>query len=216
MTSERSVGNKVPAVTLGFWIIKIAATTLGETGGDAVTMTLKLGYLVGTAIFACLFVALVIAQIAAKRFHPFLYWAVIVATTTVGTTLADFCDRSLGIGYIGGSALLFALLIGTLGLWYARLGTVSVNSIHSRDTETFYLGDDPLFADAWHRARRFPRDLGRAGLWRWRASIRRGARLGRGAVFFHRHIAQRLVLGGLHPDAAARRHGRRFLGQAGG
>jgi uncharacterized membrane-anchored protein len=130
--------SKVPQVTLGFWIIKIAATTLGETGGDAVTMTLNLGYLVGTVIFACLFVALVAAQIAAKQFHRFLYWAVIVATTTVGTTLADFCDRSLGIGYVGGSTLLFALLMGTLGLWYARLGTVSVNSIRLRKAETFY------------------------------------------------------------------------------
>jgi uncharacterized membrane-anchored protein len=129
---------KVPEVTFGFWIIKIAATTLGETGGDAVTMTLNLGYLVGTAIFACLFVALVAAQIAAKKFHRFLYWAVIVATTTVGTTFADFCDRSLGIGYVGGSTLLFALLMGTLGLWYARVGTVSVNSIRSRKAETFY------------------------------------------------------------------------------
>src|ERR1700676_658222 len=105
--------NKVPEVTLGFWIIKIAATTLGETAGDAVTMTLNLGYLVGTAIFASLLVVAVTAQITAKRFQPFLYWAVIVATTTAGTTLADFFDRSLGIGYVGGSSILLSLLVAT-------------------------------------------------------------------------------------------------------
>src|ERR1700676_1402895 len=130
--------NKVPEVTLGFWIIKIAATTLGETAGDAVTMTLNLGYLVGTAIFAALLVVAVTAQISAKRFHPFLYWAVIVATTTVGTTLADFVDRSLGIGYLGGSSLLAALLMFSLAIWYRTMGTVSIASINSRQAETFY------------------------------------------------------------------------------
>ncbi|MBV8935584.1 MAG: hypothetical protein JO095_07230, partial [Alphaproteobacteria bacterium] len=129
---------KVPEVTLIFWIIKVAATTLGETGGDAVTMTMGLGYLVGTAIFAVIFAAVVSAQIAAKRFHPFLYWAVIVATTTVGTTLADFADRSLGIGYVGGSAVLFALLIASLAVWYWSLGSVSVNTIASPKAEMFY------------------------------------------------------------------------------
>ena len=130
--------SKVPAVTLGFWLIKIAATTLGETGGDAVTMTLGLGYLAGTAIFAALFVAAVAAQIRARRFHPFLYWAVIVATTTAGTTLADFFDRSLGIGYVGGSIALFALLMATLGLWYRTLGSVSVDTVTTPRAETFY------------------------------------------------------------------------------
>ena len=130
--------SKVPEVTLTFWVIKIAATTLGETGGDAVTMTLNLGYLVGTAIFATVFVVAVAAQISAKRFHPLLYWAVIVATTTVGTTLADFCDRSLGIGYVGGSSILFALLMASLGLWYWSLGSVSVNTVTSPKAETFY------------------------------------------------------------------------------
>ena len=130
--------SKIPAVTLGFWIIKIAATTLGETAGDGVTMTLGLGYLVGTAIFGVALVTLVTAQIAVNRFHPLLYWAVIVTTTTAGTTLADFCDRSLGIGYIGGSTILFTLLMGTLGLWYWAMGSIAVDSIGSRKAEAFY------------------------------------------------------------------------------
>jgi len=130
--------SKVPEVTLGFWIIKVIATTLGETGGDAVTMTLGLGYLAGTAIFAALFVVAVAAQIRARRFHPALYWAVIVATTTAGTTLADFFDRSLGIGYVGGSSVLFALLLATLWLWHRALGSVSVDSITTPRAEMFY------------------------------------------------------------------------------
>lgn len=130
--------SKVPAVTLGFWIIKILATTLGETGGDAVTMSMHLGYLVGTAIFACIFVIAVVAQIAAKRFHPFLYWAVIVATTTVGTTMADFTTRSMGIGYLGGSLLLFSLLMVSLFIWYQACGSVSVQTITTPRVEVFY------------------------------------------------------------------------------
>ena len=130
--------SKVPEVTLGFWLIKIAATTLGETGGDAVSMSLGLGYLVSTGIFAALFVVAVISQIAAKRFHPFLYWATIVATTTVGTTLADFADRSLGIGYAGGTAMLFTLLMLSLLIWYLSLGSVSVDSVSSPKAEVFY------------------------------------------------------------------------------
>lgn len=129
---------KVPEVTLAFWIIKVAATTLGETGGDAVTMSMNLGYLIGTAIFAAIFIVAVRAQIAAKQLHPFLFWAVIVATTTAGTTLADFVDRSLGIGYLGGSLLLFALLLVSLGLWRWSLGSVSVNTIASPKAEAFY------------------------------------------------------------------------------
>jgi len=130
--------SKVPEVTLGFWLIKILATTLGETGGDAVTMSMNLGYLAGTAIFAAIFAVAVAAQISAKRFHPFLYWMVIVATTTVGTTLADFVDRSLGIGYLGGSSLLAALLIASLVTWHRTLGTVSIDSINSNQAEIFY------------------------------------------------------------------------------
>jgi uncharacterized membrane-anchored protein len=130
--------SKIPEVTLGFWVIKILATTLGETGGDAVTMSMNLGYLVGTAIFAALFAAAVVAQMGARRFHPLLYWAVIVATTTVGTTFADFVDRSLGIGYLGGSSLLAALLVGSLAVWHRSMGTVSIASINSKQAETFY------------------------------------------------------------------------------
>jgi uncharacterized membrane-anchored protein len=130
--------SKVPAVTLIFWIIKIAATTLGETGGDAVSMSMNLGYLVGTAIFAVVFLVAVAAQIKAKRFHPYLYWITIVATTTVGTTLADFADRSLGIGYTGGASLLFVLLMASLAIWYKALGSVSVDTVSSPKAETFY------------------------------------------------------------------------------
>src|SRR5437016_2781645 len=121
--------SKVPELTLLFWVIKILATTLGETGGDAVSMSMNLGYLVGTAIFAVLFLIAVIAQIKAKKFHPYLYWGTIIATTTVGTTLADFSDRSLGIGYTGGSALLFTLLLASLAIWYKTMGSISVNTV---------------------------------------------------------------------------------------
>lgn len=130
--------SKVPEVTLIFWIIKIAATTLGETGGDAVSMSMHLGYLVGTGIFAAVFLIAVLAQIKARGFHPFLYWTTIIATTTVGTTLADFADRSLGIGYAGGSTLLFVLLMSSLAVWYRSLGTVSVETVSSPKAEMFY------------------------------------------------------------------------------
>jgi uncharacterized membrane-anchored protein len=130
--------SKVPEVDLGFWAIKILATTLGETGGDAVTMSMNLGYLAGTGIFATIFAAAVAAQLGVKRFHPLLYWTVIVATTTVGTTLADFVDRSLGIGYLGGSSLLAALLAASLMIWRRTMGTVSIASINSKPAETFY------------------------------------------------------------------------------
>lgn len=137
-TSTEHALAKVPEVTLGFWLIKIAATTLGETGGDAVSMSMNLGYLVGTAIFAAIFLAAVVAQVKAKDFHPFLYWTTIIATTTVGTTLADFADRSLGIGYAGGSSLLLALLLGSLFVWHSTLGSVSVSTVSSPKAEAFY------------------------------------------------------------------------------
>lgn len=136
--SANDVASKVPAVTLGFWIIKILATTLGETGGDTVTMTLNLGYLVGTAIFLSALVVLVVAQIAAKKFQPFLYWATIIASTTAGTTMADFADRSLGIGYAGGSTLLLAAVIAVLALWYRAEGTISVDTVNTPRVEAFY------------------------------------------------------------------------------
>jgi uncharacterized membrane-anchored protein len=130
--------SKVPEVTLGFWIIKVLATTLGETGGDTVTMTLDWGYLAGTAIFLALLIVLVIAQILASKFHPFLYWATIVASTTFGTAMADFADRSLGIGYTGGSLLLCTCLMVVLALWYWSEGTISVNTVSTPRVEAFY------------------------------------------------------------------------------
>src|ERR1700750_1826905 len=136
--SAKAALSKVPEVTLTFWIIKIAATTLGETGGDTVTMTLNWGYLVGTVIFLSLLVVLVVGQIIAKKFHPFLYWATIIASTTFGTTMADFADRSLGIGYTGGSTLLFLCLMTVLGLWYWSQGTISVNTVATPKAEVFY------------------------------------------------------------------------------
>jgi uncharacterized membrane-anchored protein len=172
--SLRHAVSKVPAVTLGFWIIKILATTLGETGGDSVTMSwlgettahpVPNGYLIGTAIFGVLLVAFVIAQIRARRFNPWLYWATIVASTTCGTTLADFADRSLGIGYPGGSLLLLACVLASLFAWWRTLGTINVNTVSSPREESFYwltitfsqtlgtaLGDwsaDPLSEGGW-------------------------------------------------------------------
>jgi uncharacterized membrane-anchored protein len=135
---EKQLFSKVPAVTLVFWIIKILATTLGETGGDAVSMSMNLGYLVSTGIFASIFVAAVYAQTSAKKFHPLLYWTTIVASTTVGTTLADFADRSLGIGYAGGTTILFALLMASLFTWYRALGSISVDTVSSPKSEVFY------------------------------------------------------------------------------
>jgi uncharacterized membrane-anchored protein len=129
---------KVPQVTALFWLVKILATTLGEIGGDAVTMSMHLGYLVGTAIFAAVFAVAVALQIRARRFEPWLYWATIVASTTVGTTLADFADRSLGIGYTGGSALLLALLAASLFAWWRSTGTIAVDSVRDARSEFFY------------------------------------------------------------------------------
>ncbi|MHA3981702.1 COG4705 family protein [Acinetobacter venetianus] len=129
---------KVPEVTLLFWIIKIAATTLGETAGDAFSMSLNLGYLLSTAIFTVLFILLVAFQIRAKGYHPFFYWATIIATTTLGTTIADFVDRSLGIGYLGGSLILSTLLAASLFIWNLSCGSIAVNTIQSPKNEAFY------------------------------------------------------------------------------
>ena len=135
---KQEVLSKVPEVTLTFWIIKILATTLGETGGDTVSISMNLGYLVGTGIFAAIFIIAVIVQVAAKKFHPVIYWTTIIATTTVGTTLADFADRSLGIGYAGGTTILFTLLVASLFIWYRTLGSVAVDTVNSPKSEMFY------------------------------------------------------------------------------
>ncbi len=137
-TEAREGLSKVPAITLGFWIIKILATTLGETGGDTVSMSMDLGYLVGSAIFLALLVVLVVLQIRAERFRPLLYWATIIASTTAGTTMADFATRSLGIGYTGGSLLLFACVLGSLAAWHLAVGRISADSIVTPRAEAFY------------------------------------------------------------------------------
>ena len=138
--TREEVFSKVPAVTLTFWALKILATTLGETGGDAFSMSMNLGYVVASLIFAGIFAVVVVAQVFSKKFHPILYWLVIIATTTLGTTLADFADRSLGIGYAGGSLILFILLMTSLAVWYWSAGTVSVNTIITPKVEMFYWG----------------------------------------------------------------------------
>jgi len=137
-TEQQEVFSKVPEVTLIFWIMKILATTLGETGGDTLSMSMNLGYLVSTGIFAAIFAVAVMVQILAKKFHPVVYWATIIATTTVGTTLADFTDRSLGIGYAGGTIALFALLMASLLFWYRSLGSVAIDTVSSPKSEVFY------------------------------------------------------------------------------
>jgi uncharacterized membrane-anchored protein len=147
LSDRNDIASKVPAVTLVFWIIKIFATTLGETGGDTVTMTwlgettdhaVPNGYLIGTAIFLSLLVVLVIVQIVAKKFHPLLYWTTIIASTTAGTTMADFADRSLGIGYLGGSTLLLACVLGSLAVWYWSEKSISVDTVNTPRVEVFY------------------------------------------------------------------------------
>ncbi|WP_055073764.1 hypothetical protein [Pseudanabaena sp. 'Roaring Creek'] len=135
---QKDILSKVPEVILIFWVIKILATTLGETGGDLVSMSMNLGYLVSTIIFTAIFIVAVIAQVFAKKFHPILYWVTIIATTTVGTTLADFVDRSLGIGYAGGTAILLILLFSSLFIWYRTLGSISVDTVSTPKSEIFY------------------------------------------------------------------------------
>src|SRR2546430_15586813 len=146
-TSERTL-SKVPEVTLSFWIIKIAATTLGETGGDSVTMTLNWGYLAGTILFLSLLVVLVIAQILARKFHPFLYWSTIVASTTFGTTMADFADRSLGIGYTGGFSHLFLCFMTLFWLFVLSPGAIFLETGSTPKNESFYLGAMTFFQTA--------------------------------------------------------------------
>ena len=135
---QNNAASKVPEVTLIFWVIKILATTLGETAGDAVSMSMNLGYLLGTGIFAAVFIVAVSTQIKAEKFHPLLYWLTIIATTTVGTTLADFADRSLGMGYTGGTTILLALLLASLFVWHRTLGSIAVDTVNSPKAEAFY------------------------------------------------------------------------------
>ena len=223
MTNTTAVAlTKVPEVTLIFWIIKILATTLGETGGDAVTMSMlhadknahNGGYLIGMGLFLGVFIAAVIAQIAMKKFHPLIYWITIVATTTLGTTMADFVDRSLGIGYPGGSSILLALLLASLAVWRLSEGSISVNTVATPRVEIFY----------WV-AILFSQTLGTA-LGDWMADtnglgyqggarrlFRRSGGCGR-RLLFHQHLAHPAVLGGVHPDPAARRDARRPARQA--
>ena len=189
MDRSADLRTKVPEITLVFWIIKIAATTLGETGGDSVTMTLlhadknahNGGYLIGTALFFSILVALVVWQTAARRFHPFLYWATIVASTCAGTTMADFADRSLGIGYSGGSSLLFLCVMAVLGLWYWSLGSISVATVNTPKVEAFY----------W-AAITFSQTLGTA-LGDWMADST-GLGYGGGALVFAAGLAVLIVL----------------------
>ena len=152
--NSTSTLSKVPAVTLGFWIIKILATTLGETGGDTVSMTMNLGYLVGTAIFLSALAVLVIVQVVAKKFHPLLYWATIIASTTAGTTMAHFADRSLGIGYAGGASVLSACVVACLALWYWSERTISVDTVNTPKGGGVLLVDHHVLANLGHRTRR--------------------------------------------------------------
>ncbi len=208
--------NKVPEVTLAFWIIKIAATTLGETGGDTVTMTLKWGYLAGTALFLCVLAALVAAQILAKRFNRFLYWATIVASTTFGTTMADFADRSLGVGYGGGSMLLFACLIAVLGLWYASQGTISVNTVNTPKAEAFYWAAITFSQTLGTALGDWTAAAGGLGYERGAARICRRSRPGRRTLPVDGRLPRAAVLVRLHSDPAARRYRRRFSRQTSG
>lgn len=205
--------SKVPEVTLAFWVIKVAATTIGETGGDALSMTMHLGYALSTAVFLTLFMVTVAAQVASKSFRPFLYWGVIVATTTAGTTMADFADRSLGIGYVGGSLVLLTLLMAVLGLWWFSVGSVSFNQIVSRKVETFYWATI-LFEYARDRSGRlFCRRFG-AGVRRGGDRLRRRVGARRGRLLPHEGFSHLAVLVGVHPHPSAWRDVRRPAHQA--
>jgi hypothetical protein len=206
--------SKIPEVTLAFWVIKVAATTLGETGGDALSMTMNFGYALSTAVFFGLFVVTVAAQLAAKSFHPFLYWGVIVATTTAGTTMADFADRSLGIGYVGGSAFAFEPLDGCPGVLAVLDGLRLGQPYRLAQSGSILLGDDPLFEHAGN------------GSWRllcryFRVGVRRGSdRLHwfvsapRSRLLPHQCFSHLAVLVGVYPDAPAWRNDGRPAHQA--
>lgn len=221
MQNDDEMLSKVPEVTLGFWVIKILATTLGETGGDLVTMTWMHadahphngGYLIGSGIFLGVFVAAVIAQILTKKFSPWIYWLAIVASTTVGTAMADFFDRSLGIGYTGGSSILLACVLCSLAIWYFTLGSINVQTVATPKVEIFY----------WVTIT-FSQTLGTA-LGDWMAdSTGLGYEGGAlvfcaglavlAALYYWTRIGRLPVLGGFHPNATARCDGRRLSGQA--
>ena len=216
VASPHDAMGKVPQVTLLFWLIKIAATTLGETGGDAVSMSwlgettpgaTGYGYLVGTAIFAAIFALAVWAQIRATRFHPFLYWTTIIASTTVGTTLADFADRSLGIGYAGGSALLLALLLGSLFVWHRTLGSVSIDTVNSPKAEMFYWVTIMFSQTLGTALGDWTADT--AGLGYGGAALVFGAALGLVAAAYYRtRISRTLLFWAALPDAPAGGRGR--------
>ena len=196
--------SKVPEVTLVFWIIKIAATTLGETGGDTVTMTLNWGYLAGTALFLVTLIALVAIQIVAKKFHPFLYWATIVASTTFGTTMADFADRSLGIGYTGGSTLLLLCLFLILGLWYWSQGTISVATVTTPKVEAFYWAAITFSQTLGTALGDWVADTGGLG-YEGGALVFAAALGGIAALYFWTSVSRvRAVLGSLHSNPPAR------------
>ena len=204
LTSENDVRfSKVPEVALGFWIIKILATTLGETGGDAVTMSLGLGYAVGTLIFLAIFLGSVAIQVRASRFNAYVYWLTIVATTTLGTTIADFVDRSLGLGYLGGSSILLIAVVASLAVWRLSEGTVSVSTVATPRSRGVLLDHHLVFADPGNRA--WGLDGGHEPSWvRGRRScFRRGDCIDRRALSFHASLASRLVLDGLHPYEAS-------------
>ena len=215
MTIDDRTLSKVPAVTLGFWLIKILATTLGETGGDTVTMTLGWGYLAGAALFAAALVVLVVAQIRARAFNAWLYWATIIASTTFGTALADFADRSLGIGYTGGSTLLLTSVLAVLGLWYWSEGTVSVNSVSAPRAEAFYWATITFSQTLGTALGDWAADTG--GLGYGGGALLFGAGLvdAGGSVLLHADLPRGAVLGGLRAHPAAGRHGRGLLRQAG-
>ena len=207
--------SKVPEVTLSFWIIKITATTLGETGGDSVTMTLNWGYLAGTAIFLAALIALVAWQIAAKKFHPFLYWATIVASTTFGTTMADFADRSLGIGYTGGSTLLFLCLMMVLGLWYWSEGTISVNTVSTPKIEAFYWAAITFSQTLGTALGDWLADTGGLGYEGGALVFGAGLAILAAAYYWTKSLAGRSVLGGVYPHPTAWSHSWRLSRQAG-
>ncbi len=212
--TAKATQSKVPEVTLIFWLIKIAATSLGETGGDSVTMTLHWGYLAGSALFLAALAVLVAWQIAAGKFHPFLYWATIIASTTFGTTMADFADRSLGIGYAGGSAVLLACLLAVLGLWHWSRGTISVDTVATPKVEVYYWAAITFSQTLGTALGDWTAEFDRPRLRIQRAGLRRRSRGRRRRLRLDRRIARAAVLDRLHPDSATGRNGRRLSRQA--